>query len=146
METNDLMKSLERMKSVLTDIQSAEQQVESTVNAYDALSKKLGGVVDAMNNLSDGLSDIIKKIQDDYKDKLKQITTDSDKTITSSKNVISKLESSIETFNEVVNQKMQEQEQYFVNTAKKQKQIIFLLITNIVVVLFLLFQVFIAKN
>lgn len=52
METNDIMKSLERMKSVLTDIQSAKQQVESTVNAYNTLSEKVSGLVDSIDNLS----------------------------------------------------------------------------------------------
>ena len=144
METNDLMKSLERMKSVLTDIQSAKQQVESTVNAYNTLSKEVSGVVKAIDNLSDGLSGIVNNIEKDYQGKLKQMTAESDKIVTSSNNAISKLDTSIATFNEIINQKIQEQEQYFVDTAKWQKRIIYLLFANIVIVLLLLLKSFIS--
>lgn len=144
METNDLMKSLERMKSVLSDIQSAKLQVESTVNAYNTLSKKVSGFVEAIDKLSDGLSGIVNNLQKDYQGKLKQMSVESDKIITSSNNSISKLDTSIASFNEVINQKMQEQEQYFVDTAKWQKRVIYLLCLNIVVVVLLLFKVFIG--
>lgn len=144
METNDLMKSLERMKSVLTDIQSAKQQVESTVNAYNTLSEKVSGLVDSIDNLSDSLSGIVNNIQKDYQDKLKQMTAESDKIVTSSNNTISKLDTSIATFNEVISQKMKEQELYFIDTAKWQKRVIYLLFVNIVVVSILLIKVFIG--
>lgn len=144
METNDLMKSLERMKSVLTDIQSAKQQVESTVNAYNTLSEKVSGLVDSIDNLSDSLSGIVNNIQKDYQGKLKQMTAESDKIVTSSNNTISKLDTSIATFNEVISQKMKEQEQYFIDTAKWQKRVIYLLFVNIVVVSILLLKVFIG--
>ena len=144
METNDLMKSLERMKSVLTDIQSAKQQVESTVNAYNTLSKKVSGLVDSIDNLSDGLSGIINDIQKDYQGKLKQMTTESDKIVVSSNNAISKLDSSIATFNKVIEQKMIEHKQYFIDSAKWQKRIVYLLFANIVIVLILLLKVFIG--
>lgn len=144
METNDLMKSLERMKSVLTDIQSAKQQVESTVNAYNTLSEKVSGLVDSIDNLSDNLSGIVNNIQKDYQGNLKQMTAESDKIVTSSNNAISKLDTSIATFNEVISQKMKEQEQYFIDTAKWQKRVIYLLFVNIVVVSILLLKVFIG--
>lgn len=144
METNDLMKSLERMKSVLTDIQSAKQQVESTVNAYNTLSKKVSSVVEAIDNLSEGLSGIVNNIQKDYQGKLKQMAAESDKIVTSSNNAISKLDTSIATFNEVISQKMKEQEQYYIDTAKWQKRVIYLLFVNIVVVSILLLKVFIG--
>ena len=144
METNDLMKSLERMKSVLTDIQSAKQQVESTVNAYNTLSKKVSSVVEAIDNLSDGLSGIVNNIQKDYQGKLKQMAAESDKIVTLSNNAISKLGTSIATFNEVIEQKMTEQEQYFIDSAKWQKRIVYLLFANIVIVLLLLLKAFIG--
>ena len=40
------------------------------------------------------------------------MTAESDKIVTSSNNAISKLDTSIATFNEVISQKMKEQEQY----------------------------------
>ena len=142
METNDLMNSLERMKSVLTDIQSAKQQVESTVNAYNILSKKVSGVVEAIDKLSGGLSGIVNNIQEDYKGKLKQMAAESEKIVTSSNDAISKLDSSIASFNEVINHKMKEQEQFFIDSSKWQKRIVLLLFANIAIVLFLLFKVF----
>lgn len=143
METNELMKSLERMKSVLTDIQSAKQQVESNVNAYEALSKKLNGVVDAVNNISDGLSDIVKNIKKDYQDRLNKIASESEKIVSSSNNSIKKLDDSITKFNETIDQKMREQEQYFIDAAKWQKRIIVLLFANIIFVLILFIKVLI---
>lgn len=144
METNELMKSLERMKAVLTDIQSAKQQVESTVSAYEALSKKLNGVVDAVNNISDGLSDIVKNINKDYQDRLNKIASESEKIVSSSNNSIKKLDDSITKFNETIDQKMREQEQYFVDAVKWQKRIIVLLFSNIIFVLILFIKVLIG--
>lgn len=144
METNDLMKSLERMKSVLTDIQSAKQQVESTVNAYNTLSKKVSGVVEVIDKLSGGLSGIVNNIEIDYHDKLKKMVAESNKIVTSTNNAISKLDASIETFNEVVNQKMKDQEKYFIDSYIWQKRIFYLLFVNTIVVLLLLFKVFLG--
>lgn len=144
MEMNDLMKSLERMKSVLTDIQSARQQVESTVNAYNTLSKKVSGLVDSIDNFSEGLSGIINNLQKDYQGRLKQMTAESDKIVFLSNNAISKLDTSIATFSEVISQKMKEQEQYFIDMAKWQRRVVYLLFANIVVVLILLLKAFIG--
>ena len=72
------------------------------------------------------------------------MTAESDKIIISSNKAISKLDTSITTFNEVVSQKMKEQEQYFIDIAKWQKRVMYLLFANIVVLLILLFKVFIG--
>ena len=52
METNDLLKSLERMKSVLTDIESAKQQVEKTVNSYDGLNSTTAEYVSKLGTIT----------------------------------------------------------------------------------------------
>ncbi len=143
MESNDLMQSLERMKSILSDIKSAKDQVESTVKAYGELSNKVNGFVNSIDKLTGCLSDVVQNIQNDYRGRVNQISSDTEKIISSSNNSIRKLDASISKFNEITKQKMEEQEAYFLNSEKWQKIIFVLLVTNFIIVTILLYKAFV---
>ncbi len=144
MENNDLMRSLENMKNVLSDVKTANEQVQATVNAYNGLEEQVKKLVTEINRLSEATSRMIKSIQDDYQGKLKTITDDAYRIINSCEEAVRHLESSIDSFNLTIEQKMKEQEKYFINSTKWQKRIVTLLLTNIIVILALAFKIFVG--
>jgi hypothetical protein len=100
METNDLMKSLERMKSVLTDIQSAKQQVEKTVNSYDGLNETTAEYVSKLGTITTKIQELVDAIGKDYSLKVKAFEKDRDTVINASTAATEKLSNATEEFKE----------------------------------------------
>lgn len=100
METNDLMKSLERMKSVLTDIQSAKQQVEKTVNSYDGLNETTAEYVSKLGTITTKIQELVDAIGKDYSLKVKAFEKDRDTVINASTAATEKLSNATEEFEE----------------------------------------------
>ena len=100
METNDLMKSLERMKSVLTDIQSARQQVEKTVNSYDGLNETTAEYVSKLGTITTKIQELVDAIGKDYSLKVKAFEKDRDTVINASTAATEKLSNATEEFKE----------------------------------------------
>lgn len=91
METNDLLKSLERMKSVLTDIQSAKQQVEKTVNSYDGLNSTTSEYVSKLGTITIMIQELVDTIGKDYSQKVKAFEKDRETVINASMAATEKL-------------------------------------------------------
>lgn len=100
METNDLMKSLERMKSVLTDIQSAKQQVEKTVNSYNGLNETTAEYVSKLGTITTKIQELVDAIGKDYSLKVKAFEKDRDTVINASTAATEKLSNATEEFKE----------------------------------------------
>ena len=100
METNDLLKSLERMKSVLTDIQSAKQQVEKTVNSYDGLNSTTAEYVNKLGTITTKIQELVDAIGKDYDLKVKAFEKDRDAVIKASNAATEKLSNATEEFKE----------------------------------------------
>jgi len=98
METNDLLKSLERMKSVLTDIQSAKQQVEKTVNSYDGLNSTTSEYVSKLGTITTMIQEVVDAIGKDYSQKVKAFEKDRETVIKASKAATEKLSNATEEF------------------------------------------------
>ena len=98
METNDLMKSLERMKSVLTDIQSAKQQVEKTVNSYDGLNSTTAEYVSKLGTITVKIQELVDTIDKDYSQKAKAVEKDRETVINASNAATEKLSNASEEF------------------------------------------------
>ena len=98
METNDLMKSLERMKSVLTDIQSAKQQVEKTVNSYDGLNATTAEYVSKLGTITTKIQELVDAIGKDYSLKVKAFEKDRDTVINAANAATEKLSNATEEF------------------------------------------------
>ena len=98
METNDLMKSLERMKSVLTDIQSAKQQVEKTVNSYDGLNTTTAEYVNKLGTITTKIQELVDAIGKDYSLKVKAFEKDREMVINASTAATEKLSDVTEEF------------------------------------------------
>lgn len=98
METNDLLKSLERMKSVLTDIESAKQQVEKTVNSYDGLNSTTTEYVKKLGAISPKIQELIDAIGKDYSQKEKTFEKDRETIINVSIAATEKLSNATEDF------------------------------------------------
>ena len=98
METNDLMKSLERMKSVLTDIQSAQQQVEKTVNSYDGLNSTTAEYVNKLGTITTKIQELVDAIGKDYSLKVKAFEKDRETVINASTTATERLSNATEEF------------------------------------------------
>ncbi len=98
METNDLLKSLERMKSVLTDIQSAKQQVEKTVNSYDGLNSTTSEYVSKLGTITTMIQVVVDAIGKDYSQKVKAFEKDRETVIKASNAATEKLSNATEEF------------------------------------------------
>ncbi|UKK53052.1 hypothetical protein [Prevotella sp. E2-28] len=98
METNDLMKSLERMKSVLTDIQSAKQQVEKTVNSYDGLNSTTAEYVSKLGTITTKIQELVDTIGKDYSQKVKAFEKDRETVINASTAATEKLSNATEEY------------------------------------------------
>ena len=98
METNDLMKSLERMKSVLTDIQSAKQQVEKTVNSYDGLNATTAEYVSKLGTITTKIQELVDVIGKDYSLKVKAFEKDRETVINASTTATERLSNATEEF------------------------------------------------
>ncbi len=98
METNDLLKSLERMKSVLTDIQSAKQQVEKTVNSYDGLNSTTSEYVSKLGTITTMIQEVIDAIGKDYSQKVKAFEKDRETIINESNVATKELSNATEMF------------------------------------------------
>ena len=98
METNDLLKSLERMKSVLTDIQSAKQQVEKTVNSYDGLNSTTAEYVSKLGTITTMIQEVVDAIGKDYSQKVKAFEKDRETVIKASNAATEKLSNATEEF------------------------------------------------
>lgn len=98
MEINDLMKSLERMKSVLTDIQSAQQQVEKTVNSYDGLNSTTAEYVNKLGTITTKIQELVDAIGKDYSLKVKAFEKDRETVINASTTAIERLSNATEEF------------------------------------------------
>ncbi len=59
MESKKFLESLERMKKVLSEIESAKEQVEQTVNSYGALQSDLLGYTQALNSVDISLQNLL---------------------------------------------------------------------------------------
>lgn len=98
MEINDLMKSLERMKSVLTDIQSAQQQVEKTVNSYDGLNSTTAEYVNKLGTITTKIQELVDAIGKDYSLKVKAFEKDRETVINASTTATERLSNATEEF------------------------------------------------
>lgn len=98
METNDLLKSLERMKSVLTDIQSAKEQVEKTVNSYDGLNSTTAEYVSKLGTITTMIQGLVDTIGKDYSQKVKAFEKDRETVINASTAATEKLTNATEEF------------------------------------------------
>lgn len=98
METNDLLKSLERMKSVLTDIQSAKQQVEKTVNSYDGLNSTTSEYVSKLGTITTMIQEVVDAIGKDYSQKVKAFEKDRETIINESNVATKELSNATEVF------------------------------------------------
>lgn len=98
METNDLLKSLERMKSVLTDIESAKQQVEKTVNSYDGLNSTTAEYVSKLGTITTKIQELVDTIGKDYSQKLKAFEKDRETVINATTAATEKLSNASEEF------------------------------------------------
>lgn len=98
METNDLLKSLERMKSVLTDIESAKQQVEKTVNSYDGLNSTTAEYVSKLGTITTKIQELVDTIGKDYDQKVKVFEKDRDTVIKASTAATESLSNATEEF------------------------------------------------
>ena len=98
MEINDLMKSLERMKSVLTDIQSAQQQVEKTVNSYDGLNSTTAEYVNKLGTITTKIQELVDSIGKDYSLKVKAFEKDRETVINASTTATERLSNATEEF------------------------------------------------
>lgn len=98
METNDLLKSLERMKSVLTDIQSAKQQVEKTVNSYDGLNSTTAEYVSKLSTITTKIQELVDTIGKDYSQKVKAFEKDRESVVNASTAAAEKLSNATEEF------------------------------------------------
>ena len=98
METNDLLKSLERMKSVLTDIESAKQQVEKTVNSYDGLNSTTAEYVSKLGTITTKIQELVDTIGKDYSQKVKAFEKDRDTVIKASTAATESLSNATEEF------------------------------------------------
>ena len=98
METNDLLKSLERMKSVLTDIQSAKQQVEKTVNSYDGLNSTTAEYVSKLGSITTKIQELVDTIGKDYSQKVKAFEKDRESVVNASTAAAEKLSNATEEF------------------------------------------------
>jgi len=98
METNDLIKSLERMKSVLTDIQSAKQQVEKTVNSYDGLHSTTAEYVSKLGTITTKVQELVDAVGKDYSQKVKVFEKDRETVINAATVATEKLSNATEEF------------------------------------------------
>lgn len=98
METNDLLKSLERMKSVLTDIESAKQQVEKTVNSYDGLNSTTAEYVSKLGTITTKIQELVDTIGKDYSQKVKAFEKDRETVINATTAATEKLSNASEEF------------------------------------------------
>lgn len=98
METNDLFKSLERMKSVLTDIQSAKQQVEKTVNSYDGLNSTTAEYVSKLGTITTKVQELVDTIGKDYSQKVRAFEKDRETVINASMAATEKLSNATDEF------------------------------------------------
>lgn len=64
MENNELFKVIERLKSTLSDISSARQQVNDTVAAYSKTQTKIDSYVESLNGVEKGISRLVPLLQD----------------------------------------------------------------------------------
>ena len=92
------MKSLERMKSVLTDIQSAKQQVEKTVNSYDGLNETTAEYVSKLGTITTKIQELVDAIGKDYSLKVKAFEKDRDTVINAANAATEKLSNATEEF------------------------------------------------
>lgn len=134
MDTQDILKSLANLERNLQGIESAKQQVEKTVAAYDSTRLQLSKLSQDLSGISSELHTIVTTIRDNQQEldasisekiemvfaninneasRLSETATDISKSFNSScektvKTVRTKIDETISTFNEDVQQKLSE--------------------------------------
>lgn len=89
-------KTLSELESNLRNVQSARQQVEKTVNAYNGLTSSMSTYINSLSAVNDKLSQIVSLVESDYKGKVAEFESDRTKIVDSCSKAIENINTTAE--------------------------------------------------
>ena len=64
MENSEIIRTIEKLKTTLTDVESARKQVKDTVEAYSNTQIEIQSYVDTLKHIEESISELIKLLDD----------------------------------------------------------------------------------